>query len=88
MLVCLAQVKQTRAAASYEKMVLRVNEWYVEQGYESFCHVVEVTPKRFEVQLLVDDGVPRTPSVEGAVEFLLGMAEGDVEKGGSRSARD
>jgi hypothetical protein len=36
------QVKQVRTAAGYEKMVLRINDWMVEQGYTPFCHVVEV----------------------------------------------
>jgi hypothetical protein len=35
-------VKQVRTAAGYEKMVLRINDWMVEQGYTPFCHVVEV----------------------------------------------
>jgi hypothetical protein len=35
-------VKQVRTAAGYEKMVLRINVWMVEQGYTPFCHVVEV----------------------------------------------
>jgi hypothetical protein len=39
--VC-TQVKQVRTAAGYEKMVLRINDWMVEQGYTPFCHVVEV----------------------------------------------
>ena len=52
----------------------------VKEGYEPFCQVVEVTPKRFEVQLLVDDGVPRTPALQAIVEFLMGMTTGEVEK--------
>ena len=39
--VC-TQVKQVRTAAGYEKMVLRINDWMVEQDYTPFCHVVEV----------------------------------------------
>ena len=38
----LLQVKQARTAAAYEKMVLRVNAWMVEQEYEPFAHTVEV----------------------------------------------
>ena len=95
----------------------------VEQDYEPFCHVVEVSAKRYCVELLADDGEvrlwrvhvaracgvavcgvrsadvhvcvhacvawqPRVPSVEAVIEFLIGMTTGDVEKGGSRSARD
>ena len=82
-----AQVKQTRTAAGYEKMVLRVNEWMVEQGYEAFAHVVEVSDKRYHLELLSDDGVPRVPSLEAVLEFLIGMSTGEVEKGGSREAR-
>jgi hypothetical protein len=82
------QMKQTWTAARlYEKMVLRVNEWIVEQGYEAFIHVVEVSPHRYELQLLADEGVPRTPAVDGVIEFLVGMKYGDVDKGGSREAR-
>ena len=45
--MCL-QVKQARTAARYEKMVLRANEWMVEQGYAAFCEVVEESDnKRF-----------------------------------------
>ena len=50
-----------RTAAAYEKMVLTINEWTVQQGYEPFCHVVEVQEQRFSVELLVDDGKPRVP---------------------------
>ena len=85
--------------------------------------MVEVSPKRYCVELLADDGEvrllrvhvaracgvagcgalqcrctrvrsrvrvwqPRVPSVEAVIEFLIGMTTGDVEKGGSRSARD
>ena len=39
--LCAVQVKQVRTSAAYEKMVLTVNEWIVEQGFEAFCHVVE-----------------------------------------------
>ena len=118
-----AQVKQARTASSYEFKVLRMNDWMVEQKYEPFCHVVEVSAKRYCVELLADDGEvrllrvhvaracgvagcgalqcrctrvrsrvrvwqPRVPSVEAVIEFLIGMTTGDVEKGGSRSARD
>ena len=31
---------------------------------------------------------PRVPSVEAMIEFLIGMMTGDVEKGGSQTARD
>ena len=31
---------------------------------------------------------PRVPSVEAIIEFFIGMTTGDVEKGGSRSARE
>lgn len=82
-----AQVKQARTSAAYEKMVLRVNEWLVEHEYDAFCHVVEVEDKRYRVELLADDGVPRVPELTGIVEFLIGMTTGDVEKGGSREAR-
>ena len=34
------------------------------------------------------NGVPRVPSLESVIEFLIGMSTGDVEKGGSREARD
>ena len=53
------QVKQGRTAAGYEKMVLRMNEWMTEQGYEPFAEVVEVSPKRYRLELLEDDGVPQ-----------------------------
>ena len=46
----LLQVKQARTAAAYEKMVLRVNAWMVEQEYEPFAHTVEVTPGRYRVE--------------------------------------
>ena len=109
----MAQVKQGRTASSYEFKVLRVNDWMVEQEHDPFCHVVEVSPQRYRVELLADDGAvrstnrawcarrdtkrvhgvcmarqPRVPSVEAVIEFLIGMTTGDVEKGGSRVARD
>ena len=81
-------MKQANTAATYEKMVLSINEWMTEQGYEAFAEVVEVAPKRFELKLLIEaDGSPRMPSVESIVDFLIGMSTGEVEKGGSRSAR-
>jgi len=79
--------KQTRTAAGYEKMVLTVNDWMVEQGYEAFAHVVQVTPKRYRLQLRTVKGKPQVPSLEAIIEFVMGMASGDVEKGGSRAAR-
>ena len=83
------QVKQVNTAATYEKMALSINEWMTEQGYEPFAEVVEVTPKRYELKLLTEtDGSPRVPSVEAIVDFLIGMSTGDVDKGGSRSARE
>ena len=33
---CRLQVIQARTAASYEKVALRINEWFVHQGYEPF----------------------------------------------------
>ena len=45
-------MKQARAAAAYEKMALRINDWMVEQGYEPFGHVVEVAEKRYRLELL------------------------------------
>jgi len=80
-------VKQARTSAGYEKMVLRMNEWLVEHDYDAFCDVVEVSEKRYRVELMVDDGVPRVPELTGVIEFLIGMTTGDVEKGGSREAR-
>ena len=84
----LLQVKQARTAAAYEKMVLRVNAWMVEQEYEPFAHTVEVAPGRYRVELLQDAGVPRVPQMEAVIEFLIGMSTGAVEKGGDRAARD
>lgn len=84
----MAQVKQVRTAAAYEKMVLTAHEWMVEQGYEPWAQVVEVEEKRYRLELLADDGVPRVPTLEGIIEFLIGMTTGEVEKGGNREARD
>jgi hypothetical protein len=82
------QVKQGQTAATYEKMTLRIHEWLVEHGYEPFAEVVEASTKRYKLQLLANEcGVPCTPTVEGVVDFLMGMSDGDVDKGGSRSAR-
>ena len=77
-----AQVKQGRTASSYEFKVLRINDWMVEQEYTPFCRVAEVSPKRYRVEVLADDGVPRVPSVEAVIEFFIGVTTGDVEKGG------
>ena len=77
-------MKQSRTAARYEKMVLRANEWIVEQGYDAFCEVVEVSKSRYRVQLLSIDGVPQVPSLEAVIEFMIGFTTGDVEKGVSR----
>ena len=66
-----AQVKQGRTASSYEFKVLRINDWMVEQEYTPFCRVVEVSPKRYRVEVLADDGVPRVPSVEAVIEFFI-----------------
>ena len=81
------QAKQVQCAAAYERAVLRINEWAVEQGYQPFCHVVEVSVKRYQLELLADAGIPRVPSPELIIEFVMGMTQGDVEKGGSREAR-
>ena len=43
-------MKQGHTAAAYEKMVLRVNAWMVEQEYEPFAHTVEVAPGRYRVE--------------------------------------
>ena len=80
-------MKQVFSAAGYEKMVLRINSWMVEQGYDAFAEVVEVTPHRYELKILADDGVPRTREVDGLIEFFVGMERGDVEKGGCRKTR-
>ena len=49
-------------------MVLNVNEWTVQQGFPPFCHVVEVSEKRFRVELILDaDGVPRVPELEAVI---------------------
>ena len=85
--MCL-QVKQARTAARYEKMVLRANEWMVEQGYAAFCEVVEESETRYTVKLLAVDGVPQVPSLEAVIEFMIGFTTGEVEKGGSRAARE
>ena len=83
----LSQVKQVRTAAAYEKMVITINDWMVQQGFPAFCHVVEVAEQRYRAELLVDeDGVPRVPEVEAVIQFLIGMTTGEVEKGGSREA--
>ena len=85
---CVVQVKQTRTAAAYEKMVLRINAWLVEQEYEPFARTVEVSPGRYQLELISDDGVPRVPMLEAVIEFMLGMSTGEVQKGGDREARD
>ena len=54
-------------------MVLRANEWMVEQGHESFCEVLEVSPSHYRVQLLSVDGVPQVPSLEAVVEFWVNL---------------
>ena len=81
-------MKQARVAAAYEKMVLRVNAWMVEQDYMPFARTVEVSSGRYRLELIQVDGVPRVPSIEAVIEFLIGMSTGDVEKGGDRKARD
>ena len=58
--MCL-QVKQARTAARYEKMVLRANEWMVEQGYAAFCEVVEESETRYTVKLLAVEICCRCP---------------------------
>ena len=85
---CRLQVIQARTAASYEKVALRINEWFVHQGYEAFAEVVEESDKRYRLKLLSDDDVPRVPCVEGVIEFLIAMSTGDVDKGGDRAARN
>ena len=69
-------------------MVLRINAWLVEQEYEPFVRTIEVSPGRYQLELLSDDGVPRVPTLEAVIEFLIGMSTGEVEKGGDRDARD
>jgi hypothetical protein len=59
----------------------------LEQGYDAFAEVVEVTRQRYRVQLVSEEGTPRVPELEAIVEFLIGMSTGEVEKGGSRAAR-
>ena len=49
-------------------MVLSMNEWMTEPGYEPFAYVVEVSPQRYQLKLLTDaDGVPCTPEVAAVV---------------------
>ena len=62
------QVKQTRTAASYEKMVLRVNAWMVEQDFDPFVRIVEVSSGRYQLELISDDGVPRVPMLEAVID--------------------
>ena len=45
------QVVQTRTLAGYEKMVLTVNEWLVEQTYDAFADVIEVEVGRYKLQI-------------------------------------
>ena len=40
--------------------MLRINEWMVEQEHDPFCHVIEVSPQRYRVELLADNGVVRS----------------------------
>ena len=70
----MVQVKQTRTAAAYEKMVLRINAWLVEQEYEPFARTVEVSPGRYQLELISDNGVPRVPMLEAVIEFMMGMS--------------
>ena len=58
-----------------------------ENDYEHWCKVVEVSEKRYRLELLVDENIPRVPPVEGVLEYLIGMTSGAVLKGGSRAAR-
>ena len=46
-------MKQVFTASGYEKMVLSMNEWMTDQGYEPFAHVVEITPQRYSKELSV-----------------------------------
>ena len=81
-------MRQVQCEGNYEKMVLRMHEWMEEEGYDAFAEVIEVSPKRYELRLLMDEkGTPHVPEVEAVVDFLIGMSTGDVEKGGSRKAR-
>ena len=69
---------QARTAAAYEKMALRVNGWLEAQGYEPFACVKELSPGRYKLELLEEDGVPRVPTLEGIVEFVIGMSTGEL----------
>ena len=59
------QVVQTRTLAGYEKMVLTVNEWLVEQTYDAFADVIEVEVGRYMLQIITDDGVPKKREKKG-----------------------
>ena len=60
-----------------------------------FARVVLVSeePRLYRLEILTKDdvpppaGVPVLPTVDGLLEFILGMANGDVKKGGDRDAR-
>lgn len=82
------ELKQRRTAASYEKRVGLFNDWSTHARYDSFCSWVEVSPGRFELQLIVDDGVPRTPTVASLLEFAFRQAAGDIDKGGRPEYRN
>ena len=89
------QVRQANTSARYEKAVLRVNCWLEKNGYNPFARVVLVSeePRLYRLEILTKDdvpppaGVPVLPTVDGLLEFILGMANGDVKKGGDRDAR-
>jgi len=82
------ELKQRRTAAAYEKRVGLFNDWATHSRYDSFCSWVEVSPGRFELQLIVDDGVPRTPTVASLLEFAFRQAAGDIDKGGRPEYRN
>ena len=63
--VLCTQVRQVQCEGNYEKMVLRMHEWMEEEGYDAFAEVIEVSPKRYELRLLMDEkGTPHVPEVE------------------------
>ena len=82
------ELKQRRTAAAYEKRVGLFNDWATQARYDSFCAWVEVSPGRFELHLIMDDGVPRAPTVASLLEFAFRQAAGDIDKGGRPEYRN
>ena len=88
-----ARVIQQRWAAAQEKKVGLINDWMARQGYQPFVEwrledaASDGQEGVWQLHLLVDEGVPRVPTITSITEWAYAYSIGKAPKGGSREYR-